>query len=284
MIGEDAGEGLRDGTPRSLQVMISHGRTPEVTLTATVTPAVRHRLRWRQSDGPTVLLSTTGEADQRSTRSVTSFVPTTSRVHEFEALLDLLNGMGLPTGVQLSRRIRVVVNTPTRQVPTAAVAPVTRAAPLGGSDVQRTISLDGRGSSSVTAAALGRPLLYVWQQRAGPPVSLSNPYSAVTTFVVPTFGDNVARKYQFALYVDTGEDRSEPCVLSVQQAAEAAPTTVFAGLGPASAGGCAMTPGGPDRSHWPNALPVLIVLAVLFGAGRTCRDRPPGKGLLPGNR
>ncbi|MBI4869858.1 MAG: hypothetical protein HY816_23200, partial [Candidatus Wallbacteria bacterium] len=215
--GEDAGDGLTEGSRNSLRVLVSSTVTPVVTLTATVDAASRYRLRWAQVDGPTVVLTSGGEDDTTASVTRTAFAPTTSRVHEFEAVLTLLDASGADTGVSVSRRIRVLVDTPESRVPIANVVRIVQPAPLDGTDAERRIVLDGRGSAPSGTLPAGRQLSYVWEQLAGPQVELENPFSALTAFTAPRLDDNVARRFVFALYVDTGADRSEPFIVTAAQ-------------------------------------------------------------------
>ncbi|MBI4870582.1 MAG: hypothetical protein HY814_03345 [Candidatus Riflebacteria bacterium] len=238
--GEDAGEAIQEGRRNSLRVLVSPTVTPVVTLTATVDPGLRYKLDWTQVDGPTVVLTRNGETDTTATQVQTTFSPTTSRVHEFQALLTLLDSNGAATGVRVSRRIRVIVDTPESQVPTAVVQPITQPAPLDGTDAQRRVTLDGRGSTGTTTA--GQQLSYVWEQLSGPEVEIENPYSALTRFVAPRHDDNLPRHYVFALYVDTGADRSEPFIVQVAQQGQAASAPIVSDLGGVGGGGggCAL--------------------------------------------
>ncbi|MBI3891007.1 MAG: hypothetical protein HY303_05705 [Candidatus Wallbacteria bacterium] len=214
--GEDEGDGARAGVPNTLRVLIP--ATVQLTATLSRAPAnQRHRLSWFQVDGPTVLLSRAQDTDTVNAVSQTSFSPTTSRVLVFEATADLLDGTGSPTGVSVRKRIRVIVDSSTSQVPVAVGQSDPRQVPLDGTDKQRTVELDGRQSKGGPTVIQQPRLRYQWRQFAGPLVVISNPAAAVTSFVTPRVGSDSKKRYLFSLFVDTGADRSQPFNVSLDQ-------------------------------------------------------------------
>lgn len=220
--GEDDGDGVRVGTPRSLRVTLP----VRVALTATFRSspgAARHRLLWNQVDGPTVLLSPAADTDTTSAVSRTSFQPTTSRVHVFEAVADRLGLDGRPTGVSVRRRISVIVDSSEVSVPVAVGTVCPPTVPGDAPENDRTVTLDGSDSANfgeVSAAKprIGKPLAFVWRQLAGPAIVLSNPSARITTFVMPRIGRNRRTRYVFSLFVDNGRDRSAPFNVAALQA------------------------------------------------------------------
>ncbi|MBI4866058.1 MAG: hypothetical protein HY816_03815 [Candidatus Wallbacteria bacterium] len=197
--------------PRSLRVRVGS----EVVLRGTAADPEaalglqRLALRFRQVAGPTVLLTT--RPTESPLISEVSFVPTTSRVHVFDAHARQLTAEGVDTGVETVRRVRVVVDSSTNGVPNARLTLFGFKDELAACQV---VTLDGtpsrdQGPNSNTG------LLYRWVQVGGPPVTLSNPFSSIVTFVTPDFGDDASRLFRFQLFVDDGNDRSEPDAISL---------------------------------------------------------------------
>src|SRR5205807_43165 len=76
-----------------------------------------------------------------------------------------------------------------------------------------TVRLDGSPSSIP-----GRPsstVGYVWGQKAGPIVALSDPFGPVTTFVAPDLGDGLSHTYVVGLLVDDAVQQSAPAVATI---------------------------------------------------------------------
>ncbi|MBI3890691.1 MAG: DVUA0089 family protein, partial [Candidatus Wallbacteria bacterium] len=231
--GEDFGEGDDVKSRRSLRVKIP----TRVTLRALLDdpdvdkPPLKHgaSFAWRQIEGPSVRLDETVRADAGGTVSTVSFEPTTSRVHVFECVVSKLDESGSPTGIDVKRQVRVIVDSDDNSVPEAAFdmiqEPTRRSkAAMAVGKVAFTCSSAPRltfvrpgarirldGTCSTDRGVNPRPLVYRWVQREGPPVLLSSPFGAVTTFGVPAErNDPRARKIRFSLFVDDGADRSEP--------------------------------------------------------------------------
>ncbi|MBI4865385.1 MAG: putative Ig domain-containing protein [Candidatus Wallbacteria bacterium] len=230
-VGDDVGEGDESKLARSLRVEIP----TVVTLKAVVTDPdvgrapLRQRLTfdWSQVSGPVVALTTSTFQNTEALVSAVQFEPTTSRVHVFRCVVSQLDSSGVPTGVSVSRQIRVIVSSVDTIVPEAAFE-IFEILESGkerskGSFPQKTlqsfqsakprakIRLDARRSRTRTT----RPninLSYIWTQVAGPRVTLSNPFSRITTFVVPRLPSLSSSRLRFQLIVDNGRDQSEPAV------------------------------------------------------------------------
>jgi hypothetical protein len=210
--GEDFEPDDLAARPRSLRVRIGQ----EVILRAQATdPDVGHppldqrlHISFHQVAGPTVLL-TTAPLDS-PLASEARFVPTTSRVHVFEVLARQLDRDGVDTGVRVARNIRVLVDSDTNGVPVARIALFTLKGPVS---TCMAISLGGTPSRDEGPNPTPN-LLYRWVQVNGPPVTMSNPFSPVLTFVAPDLDDK-PRQYSFRLFVDDGRDRSEPDTVSL---------------------------------------------------------------------
>ena len=218
--GEDFADGDLLAQPRSLRV----NTLERVMLSAfTIDPdgAARGqslRVRWRQADGPRVVLLSA--AGLPGAASAVAFEPTTSRVHLFIAQASQFDAAGNATGVEVERRVRVIVDSPRTRVPEAAFDVVQRGRSKARFDVRSKVTilpsvrprtvveLDGRGSRDLNEPP--RSLLFRWEQVAGPGVVLSNPASAIASFVVPLLTDRNPHRYIFRLFVDNGADRSEP--------------------------------------------------------------------------
>jgi hypothetical protein len=206
--GEDLGEGLTEGRPASLRVMAP----TTVTLVATagsVAAGARRRFVWSQVEGPTVALASVGEQDTTSSVSVTSFEPTTSRVHVFKCVLELLDDSGIPTGFGLERKLRVIVETASSRVPTASATSVVELAAGGTGPTRLALSGQGQLGGGLASGSLHA----FWEQLSGPRVVIDDPYAFDTFADAPDLGDGRARTYVFAFYADTGADRSEPYVV-----------------------------------------------------------------------
>ncbi|MBI2942618.1 MAG: hypothetical protein HYY25_00315 [Candidatus Wallbacteria bacterium] len=200
-------------SPRSLRV--TAGTTVTLRATATdpdvgVAPLTQSlAFSFEQLAGPTVLL--VSSETTATLVSEASFVPTTSRVHVFRARVEELDSAGAPVGIFRQRTIRVVVDSLTNGVPVAAARIVQG---KEAAKVCRRVSLDG-GESEDSGPNATSDIAYQWVQVQGPPVVLSAPFTKITTFVVPDFGDDASRTYSFQLFVDDAQDRSEPAVVSI---------------------------------------------------------------------
>jgi hypothetical protein len=232
--GEDQLDGLSVTRRHSLRVT----SPTTVTLTGTVAGAAtgqRFDFLWRQVAGPVVQLSNLAELDSSQVRSVTNFVPTTSRVHIFELTVFPLDAGGLRMGLLLKRRVNVIVDSATVSVPVADGLVTPASILLTGSATARTVTLDGSSSRLVgVLSQSGLPLAYSWRQVSGPRGTIDNPYAVSTFFTAPDFGsDTTQRDYLFELTVDVTPpgDRSEPVYLRVTQGTSAAgvglPVRVF---------------------------------------------------------
>ncbi|MBI3891473.1 MAG: hypothetical protein HY303_08090 [Candidatus Wallbacteria bacterium] len=252
----------------SLRVTLPTTVTLVAALTrVTQTPGRTESFEWTQLAGPTVLLSTTGERGTVSLQSRTSFSPTTSRVYVFGcSVTDVVpNALGGVDRVQLSRIIRVIVDTPQNAVPEVAgsVSPAT--IPFSGALQQRTITLDGTASRIVRSLGLA-VLTYSWRQIAGPAGTFANPFAIATTFAAPDLGSSSqSQTYEFELTIDQVPpgDRSLPLFFRVVQSSGAAPPT--ANGTPADSGGlgCAFA---ASRSAAPglDLLALLLPLAMIL--------------------
>ncbi|MBI3891854.1 MAG: pre-peptidase C-terminal domain-containing protein [Candidatus Wallbacteria bacterium] len=214
-----------DVTDRSLRVSLPTTVSLRAALAARPTTGSTGAVEffWQQVEGPPVSLTNALDVVDSALFSTTRFEPTTARVYEFDCLMKELDPAGEPTGVELGRRVRVVVDGPdnsvpvsvalprepaAKRLPAAAAADATASVPSGAQVV-----LDGSRSSD-PGPGFGRRLTYQWTQLAGPPVVISNPFAAVTTFVAPVFTDR-SRPLVFALFVDDGAARSAPALAVV---------------------------------------------------------------------
>ncbi|MBI3892489.1 MAG: hypothetical protein HY303_13275 [Candidatus Wallbacteria bacterium] len=198
----------------------SKGESLRVTLPALLTVTARIRDRdgiangrksvfWRQLSGPSVELSVTADRATSSPVAATRFAPTTAGVVELECRAQVLDERLGPSGVDVSRKIRIVADTAQVAVPRARARTLNSQVQFGAGDA---VVLDGRESVATRGPSAG--IRYCWTQVAGPPVVLSDPFSPVTSFVAPDFGDARSRSYRFALFAETEGARSEPAVLS----------------------------------------------------------------------
>ncbi|MBI3894196.1 MAG: hypothetical protein HY303_21975 [Candidatus Wallbacteria bacterium] len=198
------------------------------------------RVRWSQLAGPPVDLEPPLDGPGPLRRSRARFTPTTAFLHEFECRATELDSVGHPTGIEVARRISVLVDSPSNACPSAvagistvaqksrapAAAPVTQLQAQMGA----TIRLSGAGSSDPGPAR--GALRYTWVQVSGPTVTLSNPYAAVTTFVAPDPGA-VDRRIAFRLFVDDGSARGAPAPVELELLAvgsQVVPVTAFPGI------------------------------------------------------
>lgn len=181
------------------------------------------RYVFRQTGGPWVQLSRDVE-EGAVLRSQSSFIPQQPGVHTFECRVHEVRS-GALTGILVRRAIRVVVDSATNAVPvararTARVAKSDLPAALGEVPVVTvpagtTLFFDGHASRDEgPGAAPG--LRFGWRQISGPQVVLSNPFSAVTTFVVPSPPGSTPQDMLFELLVDDGQVRSEPAQVQVR--------------------------------------------------------------------
>ncbi len=209
----------------SIDVMVGTTVVLRATATDPDVPA-RHGLlfSFEQTAGSPVLLTTSPSGNPMVSEA--RFVPTTSGVLTFQVRVEELTLTGEPTGVARVRTINVVIDSNQNDVPLARISLRTgpgkseawhrpgAGQPEAVLDLCGTIELSGRDSldEGPNAAAT---LAYRWVQRAGPPIVLSDPFSVVTSFVVPNLGDDSDRTYVFQLYVDDGTARSEPDQVSL---------------------------------------------------------------------
>ncbi|MBI4871926.1 MAG: hypothetical protein HY814_10225 [Candidatus Riflebacteria bacterium] len=178
-----------------------------------------------------MLLSSNGKLATSELSSVTSFTPTTSRIHTFEVMVFTLDARGNPTGVLVKRLARILVDTEKSSVPVAEGLANPQSIAMTGPTTGRKVTLDGSNSRLVgVLAGKGLTLLYSWRQVAGPRVTLDNPFAVRTFFVAPDFGqDSSTLEYLFELTVDVTPpgDRSEPVYLkAVQQPGSQSVTNV----------------------------------------------------------
>ncbi|MBI2945511.1 MAG: pre-peptidase C-terminal domain-containing protein [Candidatus Wallbacteria bacterium] len=222
--GEDLSDQPGASNPRTLRVVLPS----RVTLKAEVDdsdvgrPPLKQLLSfsWKQEDGPPVQLSTSTFAPADQTVSAVSFEPTVSRLLGFRCEVSEFDSTGRPTGVKVSRKIRVIVDDVEGRTPEAKAvakkkqvpAPKSGAAPVadaeesfGPGDVVELV-----GSASARALEPDKTLSYTWVQIEGPRVTLSQPFAQITTFVVPDTRDAGTRNYVFALLASDGERLSEP--------------------------------------------------------------------------
>ncbi|MBI3890493.1 MAG: hypothetical protein HY303_03080, partial [Candidatus Wallbacteria bacterium] len=236
-VGDDLGDSLEIKLARSLRVTIP----ARVTLKAVVTDPdvgtrpLRQRLNfeWSQVSGPAVQLTTPALLNTESLVSTVEFEPTTSRVHVLRCVVSELDSDGSPTGIRVSRDLRVIVDSPDNVVPEAQFEVFEEpSGKLKGSFSAKgpnrvayvaprtVVRLDASKSSARTGNS-GVTLRYTWTQTSGPQVTLSNPYSLLTTFVTPAFSGSGRLRYVFQLYVDSGRDRSEPAAGTLDVASTA---------------------------------------------------------------
>ena len=89
------------------------------------------------------------------------------------------------------------LSPPTNTAPTATATGAAQTVNEGS-----TVTLDGRASS-------GNQLTYQWTQTGGPPVTLSSPNSAVTTFIAPNVTQVTAFKFQLTVKDASGQMDSD---------------------------------------------------------------------------
>ncbi|MBI2943656.1 MAG: hypothetical protein HYY25_05600, partial [Candidatus Wallbacteria bacterium] len=210
---------------RSLRVTLPATVTLSASLAARPSPDTTGFLQffWQQVEGSPVSLSLP-LAVVEELQSSTVFEPATAGVFEFDCLVQEQDELGQSTGVELGRRIRVVVDGLDNGVPVSVAVPRSldaKASPAGANEpaVVRVASggrvqLDG-GRSRDLGAGADLSLFYQWTQISGPPVVLSNPFATLTTFVSPVFQD-MSRPLVFALFVDDGSIRSAPALAVVE--------------------------------------------------------------------
>ncbi|MBI2942909.1 MAG: hypothetical protein HYY25_01800, partial [Candidatus Wallbacteria bacterium] len=275
--GDFPPEGISLARPRSLRVAIASSPpslvvTLSASVTRTATTVDRLDFVWRQVAGPTVVLTNPGESRTASRTSVTSFAPTTSRIHEFELSVFPLDPVGSRTELVARRRIRVVVDSPDSTVPEAAGSVTPAALTSGVTTAERTITLDATSSRLVgVLAQRGRKLAYNWRQLAGPEGQFENPFSARTRFVAPLPRSTGPETFLFELTVDVTPpgDRSEPIYFAVEQASSSGSSVPGSSAGSLSGGGgggggCGLArASGGAGPGWLDLLWYLLPLAYL---------------------
>lgn len=172
---------------------------------------------WERVAGPVVTPVPSGGGENTTLlQSELTFTPTVKGLVVYECQVQELSSAGEPTGVTVRRQVAIAVDSGSAFVPEASVA--ARAATGSGAQgakarneaksvVSLAVTTHPTGTTvvldaSVSSSASGRRLGYCWTQRSGPPVELSNPFTAVATFVAPDFGDLESRRVQFGLFVD----------------------------------------------------------------------------------
>ncbi|MBI4866589.1 MAG: hypothetical protein HY816_06530 [Candidatus Wallbacteria bacterium] len=223
--------------------------------------------RFQQESGPPVQLSTAVLNNDISGIATTSFDPTTQGVHVFSATVSSLTSDGSETGVEVQREIRVIVDGESNRLPEARVktpaAQKGKRGRPGASDTALqegdTVILDGTESADPDGAVT---LAYAWVQVAGPEIELSDPFSSITTFVAPDFGDDETRLYAFQLVVDDAGGDSEPSLVSFK-------------VGPAAASGA--TTRSASYTGGLNLIGVPLA-AETTGAARTAQELIDGLG------
>ncbi|MBI4870304.1 MAG: hypothetical protein HY814_01915 [Candidatus Riflebacteria bacterium] len=200
---------------------------------------------WKQVKGSAVRLV---QSDTPPLRSRVTFTPEAPGVYEFQCRHVSAGTDGSALGPEVQRQLRVVVDGATKWLPTAIASRPSRVPGKASDDRPEAVfstqpagsaldnftpgtvvTLDGTWSHG--GAALG----YSWVQVRGPVVELSDPFSAVTTFVVPDLGDSASREYAFQLFVDdsaTGNARSSPAVVELLGGPEIVDQPPTAAAGP----------------------------------------------------
>ncbi|MBI2942899.1 MAG: hypothetical protein HYY25_01745, partial [Candidatus Wallbacteria bacterium] len=207
--GGDVLDELKEGASGSLQASTTAGA---VSLTAEVNDpdgaGLQRTFSFSQLSGPTVALPTDVSLTLGLTSTV-SFTPTTAGVLEFQGSMQEASSAGELTGVQLSRRIRVIVNAPGNNVPTVSIP--------GGKRKVNVPSL----CSPITLTALGADadpnsvLNFIWSNAEAPDVVLSSPYASITTCVLPDTGGDSPRSFFVSVTADDGSNQSEPAILEL---------------------------------------------------------------------
>jgi hypothetical protein len=222
--GQDFADDRLEGSSASLRVQ--HGSRVLLKAVAVdpdvAVPPLKHRLefRWTQLSGPPVEVETSVFPAGDDVTSALSFEATTSRVLLFRCEAIETDAANVPTGARAARRLRLVVEDPRARTPIARVSllrrPLTKLGSLQAAAAEtepfrpgETVVLDGSGSTPFTTGLLA----FSWSQLEGPQVTLSNPFSAVTTFALPDPRDQTIRTYAFQLLVDDGLHTSEPLVV-----------------------------------------------------------------------
>ena len=256
--GPDFADDRLEGSASSLRVQ--HGSRvllkavavdPDISV-----PPLKHRLgfRWTQLSGPPVEVETSVFPAGDRLTSALSFEATTSRVLLFRCEAIETDAADVPTGARVARRIRLVVENPLARTPVARAVLSRRAGGKGSVPAAaaatepfrpgETVVLDGSGSTRFTTS----PLAFSWSQLEGPQVTLSNPFSAVTTFALPDPRDQTVRTYAFQLLVDDGSHASEPLVVRVDSRP---PPPIRATLPPAPGAGLLSLPLDPSTTGHP---------------------------------
>lgn len=168
------------------------------------------RYRWTQLGGPV----TAGLSDPAS--PVPTFVPAGDGLYEFELVAD--NGVlasppaSVRIGVNRALHSPIALAVAADPLTGASAGPASAPLPV---PAGRPVRLDGRASSDPDESDRAA-LVYEWLQEAGPSVALSNPFSAVATFVAPSLPGDGARGVLFQLFVDDGRARSAPATASIE--------------------------------------------------------------------
>ncbi len=121
------------------------------------------------------------------------------------------------------------------------------------------VTLDGRGSSDPEDPVTGITS-YLWEQTAGPDVTLYNATSAQPNFTAPVSGDSDYESLTFQLTVTDGKDQKamDSVVVNITSHAAGTPPTANAGPDRPVAVGTVVTLNGKGSID-PNAVPAVMV-------------------------
>jgi PKD repeat protein len=203
--------------PAPLRVPVNGNVTLTARATAPSVIAGQTQLvfRWKQLSGPVDNARQTDGQTATNTQSSLGFTAKVPGLRRYRCEVAEQDLGGNPTGQSASRVIAVAVDSVAFVVPSAKAAIGAVSAGLAQPSVSgsaattlptgTTVALDARAS----VAPAGQTLAYRWVQLDGPPVTLSNPFASVTTFVVPELADSGPRSYAFQLVVQSGTLPSE---------------------------------------------------------------------------
>ncbi|MBI4867603.1 MAG: hypothetical protein HY816_11680 [Candidatus Wallbacteria bacterium] len=171
--------------------------------------------RWKQLSGPVDNAKQADGQTATNTQSSLTFTAKVPGLRRYRCEVAEQDLGGNPTGQAVSRVIAVAVDSiafvvPRAQASVGAAGSGLAQASSNGSAATTlptgtVVLLDARNSSTPSPEAA----VYHWVQIDGPPVTLSNPFASITTFIVPDLGDLVERRYAFQLFVQDGELASE---------------------------------------------------------------------------